>query len=74
MHFSQFYEKLFPVYEKYVVQFACKSVRLSSFFWDIKKCVKKTDKTDNVFPKCKENLNDNQCPFLSIEQIFSINY
>ena len=31
----------------------------------------KTDKNGNLIPKCKENFNDHQSPFLSIEHILS---
>ena len=36
MYFSQFYMASLTVYEKYVVQFSCKSVRLSSFAGTLK--------------------------------------
>ena len=36
MNFSQFYKASFLVYEKYVVKFSCKSVRLSRFAGTLK--------------------------------------
>ena len=68
MYFSQFYKTSFPVYERYVVQFLCKLVSLSSFAGTFKMCTKLT-KTGTFIPKCRKSFNYIQSSFLSIEYI-----